>query len=294
MKKRGFDVLGYDVNSIVKKKIAETIGNTSVAYDYNEIASCDSIHICVPTEPSTDGSADMSIYDNVIDMLISVLDIHRPISVIQRSTCPPGSADKYAKCFGNNISYGVNPSFLRKASIKQDTEYPERVAIGGEGLCVEHLKKIYHSINAPKYITTCRTSVELLKYVENTLDAMLISYWNEILEYAGSLNIDDTEIIRLIERIGDRKKFKTVSRVPGMAFGLWCLPKDLNALIVEMKKKGVSVNLMEGILATNIEFERKVGIGLVPAKSLWKITNDNFCILEDGINQISSFVKKVK
>ena len=227
MKKRGFDVLGYDINPKVKKRIAETIGETCVAYDFKDLIFCDSIHICVPTEPVADGSADMSIYDDVIERLVSVLDNHRPISVIQRSTCPPGSADRYAKCFGNNISYGVNPSFLRKASIVQDTEHPERVAIGGKGLSIVHMTEIYHDVVAPRYVTESRTSVELLKYVENTLDAMLISYWNEILEYSVSLGLETEEVLRLIEKIGDREKFQTVSRVPGMAFGLWCLPKDL-------------------------------------------------------------------
>ena len=291
MKKRGFDVLGYDINPKVKKRIAETIGETCVAYDFKDLIFCDSIHICVPTEPVADGSADMSIYDDVIERLVSVLDNHRPISVIQRSTCPPGSADRYAKCFGNNISYGVNPSFLRKASIVQDTEHPERVAIGGKGLSIVHMTEIYHDVVAPRYVTESRTSVELLKYVENTLDAMLISYWNEILEYSVSLGLETEEVLRLIEKIGDREKFQTVSRVPGMAFGLWCLPKDLRALMIDMKKRGISPNLMEGILNTNVDFEKKTGIGLTPAQSLWDMFNGHVQVLTEGKKQINEYMK---
>lgn len=294
MKKMGFDVLGYDINSKVKKKIANTIGENCVAYDFKDLSYCDSIHICVPTEPAKDGSADMSIYEGVIECLSSVLDDKRQVSVIQRSTCPPGSADKYAEYFGKNISYGVNPSFLRKSSIVQDTEHPERVAIGGKGLSIIHLSEIYRNIIAPKYVTENRTSVELLKYVENTIDAMLISYWNEILEYSVSLGLDVEEILRLIERIGDRKKFQTVSRVPGMAFGLWCLPKDLRALIIEMNKRNIACSFMEGILNTNIKFEEQVGIGETPAQSLWEMSNGQVRVLKDGKEQISSYIEKNK
>lgn len=292
MKKKGFDVIGYDTNPLVKKQIAETIGENCVAYDFKDVTFCDSIHICVPTEPANDGSADMSIYDDVINRLVSNLDNNRPISIIQRSTCPPGSADKYAKCFGNNISYGVNPSFLRKSSIIQDTEHPERVAIGGKGLSIEHMLEIYHDIMAPRYVTESRTSVELLKYVENTIDAMLISYWNEILAYSVSLGLETNEILRLIEKIGDRKKFQTVSRVPGMAFGLWCLPKDLRALIIDMKKRNISPNLMEGIWNTNVNFEQQVGVGLTPAQLLWEMLDGHVHVLKDGEEQISAYVER--
>ncbi|MCM1119026.1 MAG: NAD(P)-binding domain-containing protein [bacterium] len=292
MKERGFDVLGYDIDPKVQEKVAKTIGESCVAYELKTLAICDSIHICVPTESAADGSADMSIYEGVVHGLASVFDNQHRVSVIQRSTCPPGSADRYAKCFGNNISYGVNPSFLRKSSIMQDTEHPERVAIGGHGLAVMHMEEIYRDITAPRYVTESRTSVELLKYIENTIDAMLVSYWNEILEYAVSLGLEVEEIIRLIEKIGDREKFQTVSRVPGKAFGLWCLPKDLKAIIFEMKKKDISPNLMEGVLDANIKYEQQNGIGMTPAQALWEMSNGHVQVLEEGKQQIKLYIKE--
>lgn len=120
---------------------------------------------------------------------------------------------------------------------------------------------------------------------------MLISYWNEILEYSVSLGLETEEVLRLIEKIGDREKFQTVSRVPGMAFGLWCLPKDLRALIIDMKKRGISPNLMEGILNTNVDFEKKTGIGLTPAQSLWDMFNGHVQVLTEGKKQINEYMK---
>lgn len=290
LNKIGHDVLGYDIDELVKERISNEVGESSVAYNLEELSSCDSIHICVPTEPAYDGSADMSIYEDVINRLAAILRDKSGISVIQRSTCPPGCADRYARKFSNGISYAVNPSFLRKASIEFDTENPERVAIGGTGIAVEHLIKIYRDVVAPMYVTESRTSVELLKYVENTLDAILVSYWNEILEYAVSLGLKAEEVFRLIEKIGDREKFRTVSRIPGKAFGLWCLPKDLSALIIEMKKRGIVPNVMEGGKNTNTFFEQLVGVGFTPAQKLWQMSDGHVQVLEEGKKQIEEYM----
>lgn len=286
---RGFSVVGYDTSYEVKNKIKSEIGNNSSAQSIGDLYQCDCIFICVPTEPNNDGSADMGIYESVIDELALLLKDKIGTSVVQRSTCPPGSADVYSQRFSGNISYGVNPSFLRKASIKFDTEHPDRIAIGGTGLVRQHLDIIYKGINSKRYITDSRTSVELLKYIENTIDALLISYWNEILRYAKSINLEPIELIKIIEQIGDREKFQTVSRIPGKAFGLWCLPKDINALVYEMKRKSIKANVLEGVISTNLEFENEIGIGMSPAQSLWEISDGDFHVLQDGYNQILSY-----
>lgn len=295
LRKRGHDAIGYDIDVNVQNIIKSELGSNAIVTTISELNICDCIFICVPTEPSEDGSADMSIYETVIDQLANLLKATKKVSVVQRSTCPPGSADRYANKFSDNVSYGVNPSFLRKASIVYDTENPDRIAIGGSGLVKEHLEFIYTGIDAPQYITDNRTSVELLKYVENTIDAMLISYWNEILEYCVHLNLDSIELIRLIEHISDREKFKTVSRVPGKAFGLWCLPKDLNALLFEMDQKGINHCLLKGVNETNKKFDKKFGTGTVPAKSLWLMENGHVKILQDGKKQIENYyIHKLK
>lgn len=291
MNKLGFDVIGYDTNETIRNNISITLGEKSAANSLDELMECDSIHICVPTEPGINGSADMSIFDDVISKLAILLKNKRNVSIVQRSTCPPGSAEYYETKFNTNISYGVNPSFLRKSSIIYDTENPERVAIGGNGLVVEHLNEIYSTVVAPRYITTNKTNVELLKYVENTLDSILISYWNEILQYALKIGLKSTDVIQLIEQIGDREKFKTVSRIPGKAFGLWCLPKDINALIVEMHKYEIIPFLLEGALKTNLLYEKERGVNLVPAQQLFTLSNGKVEILEQGVIQIEDYLK---
>lgn len=292
LNKQGFSVIGLDSLSSVKNRISLEFGNKCVANTMMDLIDCDSIHICVPTEPAKDGSADLSIYEEVIFSLLECLNnVSHPISIVQRSTCPPGSADKYAKLFRENVSYGVNPSFLRKASITQDTDAPERIAIGGTGQVVNDLKKIYSTLNAPYYESPKRSAVELLKYVENTIDSLLISYWNDILRYASMIGLETNDFIQLMEHIGDRPKFNSVVRVPGKAFGMWCLPKDLNALIICMEKLNLTPHTLKGSLITNFEMVTKEGYGDVPAQSLWNCSKKTH-ILPEGVSQIEKYMNK--
>ena len=220
LKNQGHNAIGYDISDSVKTRIRTEIGSCCCASSYEDLKCCDGVFICVPTEPNEDGSADMTIFQSVIEQLQMTFHKGKVVAVIQRSTCPPGSAEKYAAMFGDNISYAVNPSFLRKSSIEFDTNNPDRIAIGGTGFAKELLNSLYYSITAPRFITDNCTTIELLKYIENTMDAMLITYWNSILEYSASLQISSSDLEMLIEHTGEKDKFRNVARVPGKAFGL--------------------------------------------------------------------------
>lgn len=288
---KNFSVKGFDINNIVKEKIHKEFGESCVANSFSDLKDCNALHICVPTDSAVDGSIDLSIFSDVIYKIKEIFYAKNNICVVQKSTCSPGSADKFSLILGPKFSYGVNPSFIRKGNIKEDVENPERVAIGGEGLVIEHLKNIYSSINAPKYISNNKTAIELLKYIENTIDSLLISYWNEIIEYATLIGIKAPDFIRIMEEIVKRPKFRSVIRVPGKAFGMWCLPKDLKALIFSMEKLGVSCDTLKGVLSTNLRFEETVGCGEISSINLWNEKSNKSEILSEGIKQIEIFMK---
>src|SRR5689334_10047329 len=105
---RGQDAIGFDTSPLVQNKIIDELGPRCLAENWNDLAVCSAIHICVPTDPSPDGSADLSIIQTVIEKLAELERGGGAFDVIvQRSTCPPGTADKLAKNF-RHTSYGVN------------------------------------------------------------------------------------------------------------------------------------------------------------------------------------------
>lgn len=291
--KRGFSAFGFDTSKTAINRIGSLLGKNHCLKSFNDLRNCDCIFICVPTEPNADGTVDMSIFESVINNLADLLNnSRRPISIIQRSTCPPGSAQYYQTKFDDYISYGVNPSFLRKASIQFDTENPDRIAYGGGELACKHLECIYDSMPGSRFVSKNTTCIELLKYVENTLDAILISYWNEIALYAASVGLTKGDFIQILERIGDRDKFKTVSRIPGKAFGLSCLPKDLSGLIEEMKQVQSTSFTLGGAQDTNRYMMQKYGESEVPANELFSMKGMSFQVEKQGEVQLSQMFDK--
>ena len=83
------------------------------------------------------------------------------------------------------------------------------------------------------------------------MDAVLISLWNEFFASGIGVGLSIDDIIRVMERLGDRPRFASTVRVPGGAFGKWCLPKDLDALVCDARARGITFNVLEAASMTN-------------------------------------------
>lgn len=283
---KGIDAVGYDPNEEVQRRIARELGEAARLTEFVQLHRCEAVHICVPTESAADGSCDLSVFEDVILGLA-----RRPANselrvVVQRSTCPPGTGERMEARLGG-LSYAVNPSFLRKASILEDTFSPERIAYSGSGIARSHLDELYAGMLAARFVDDSHTAIELLKYVENTMDAVLISFWNEMLQYAVKKGLTAASFIRIMERLSDRPKYRTTARVPGKAFGLWCVPKDLRAVISDMSTCSIEGSLLRGALETNASAFTTSGEGILPATTLMDVTSGATIILPAGASQIS-------
>lgn len=149
----------------------------------------------------------------------------------------------------SKTDYAVNPSFLRKKTQWEDSISPERIAIGGSSAAIALLEMIYRPFHSPFFVSESYELVELLKYFENVVDAVLISLWNEFLSIADHVGVPRREFSRLIDCMADRDKFRSVPRVPGQAFGMWCLPKDVTAIVYAFG--GLDINVIKAAITTN-------------------------------------------
>jgi UDPglucose 6-dehydrogenase len=281
--KYGHSVKGYDKSEKAMEKIHNNFGEKSVATSITDLIECDLVFICVPTDPLENGKCDISILEKVVTDWVKLEDCdgNRCVALVQRSTCPPGTAQKMSRLL-KKTGYAVNPSFLCKATQWENSIYPERIAIGSsESAIIEMMKNAYSNFpDCPTYITKNMSAVELIKYAENCMDAVLISLWNEFLQIAYQASVGPDDFIGLCQSFTDRNRFSTCLRVPGKPFGLWCLPKDIMAILNEFNKTNLPV--LNGAIETNESFLLENEEGKEPSAELYGFDSQNRIFLTDS------------
>ena len=224
----------------------------------NNIDDIQAVFICVGTPGSDDGSTDFSYVYGAIDMLESMLKsgFFGGIVVI-KSTIPPDSTKTkivpYLRKKGIAASIANNPEFLREGYCWDDFMNPDRIVCGvNDPEAANVLKAVYKDFNAPIIITSFNTA-EFIKYLSNNMLANMISFSNEmsiIAEAIGDISIKQAfETLHMDRRWADSPMKHYV--YPGCGFGGYCLPKDLQAMIMHSIRYGVNPVLLESVQAVN-------------------------------------------
>jgi UDPglucose 6-dehydrogenase len=226
----------------------------------------DVIFICVGTPPLQDGDADLSAIDAAARLI--AVESRSSKLVVEKSTVPMQTGQKLARALGIygrnskwNFSVASNPEFLREGTAVLDFLHPDRVVIGVSDAETESkLREIYRPIlqqelldcpihdgacpqkEAPELLVTSINSAELIKHACNSFLALKISYANLIADICQSMGADVEEVVcgmGLDPRIGP------AFLRPGLGFGGFCLPKDIQAFIRLGQRAGVDVGLLQ-------------------------------------------------
>jgi UDPglucose 6-dehydrogenase len=229
--------------------------------------------VCVPTPMYEDGTADVSIVEEV---LAGICDSpsragapHR-IAVL-KSTVPPGSVQRWNARFGTADGGGLhtvfNPEFLTEANALADMRSQERVVLGGPRPYINEVRNLYRRL-FPKMaiIKTSSSTAEMVKYVTNCMLAVKVSFANEMAQICEALDAEglDIDYDKVIEYATfDRRVGDTHWAVPGpvptqdgrfvRGFGGHCLPKDINALISVARECGVDPTVLRAAWEKNLE-----------------------------------------
>jgi len=237
----------------------------------NALTDCQMAWICVGTPSKPDGGIDLSAVENVTGQIARELrdSKARPLIVI-RSTCLPGTTvdvviplleTESGLKVGEDIHLVYHPEFLREGSAVEDFDNPPKIVIGeahpGAG---DLLLKIYKKYDAPLFRMGFNEA-EMVKYSDNLLHALKITFANEIAAIARSAGLD-------ARRIADVYCADIKSNIsprylrPGFAFGGSCLPKDLRAIMRYASLKSLQLPMLKSVLQSNEtqinEFVRRV------------------------------------
>jgi UDPglucose 6-dehydrogenase len=239
-------------------------GSTEQAIDDGQV-----IFICVGTPPLANGDADLSAVESLARAIAQRATGYKLI--IEKSTVPVQTASQLLRQLTNRSKLGArfdvasNPEFLREGSAVHDFLHPERIVIGVESQRAEKiLREVYAPIveqtftcpiherctvdHAITLLVTDTNSSELIKHASNSFLAMKVSFINMISDLCEAANADIGAVARgigLDSRIGP--EFLN----PGVGFGGFCFPKDVQSIVRIAEKFGCNFDLLKEVEKIN-------------------------------------------
>ena len=239
-------------------------GLTEEAIDRSEC-----IFICVGTPPLENGEADLSAIEAVARMIAKRASGYR--LVIEKSTVPVQTGSQVRRILmlhsSNGLDYDVasNPEFLREGTAVNDFFHPDRIVVGIESTrAADLLKEIYKPVlektftcpvhsgcakeHDVRFLVTDTNSAELIKHASNSFLAMKISYINMV---ANLCEVVGADISKVSEGMGLDPRIGKAFLNPGIGFGGFCFPKDLQAFVRMAEKAGCDFSLLREVEKIN-------------------------------------------
>ncbi len=203
--------------------------------------------LCLPTPAHTDGSSDLSYFEEGINEILSVL---QPNSiVINKSTVPLGTAKRLQQDMARTDVHIVsNPEFLSEGNAIRDFLEPSRIVIGANSReHSERVAKLYSKLNAPILMSSWE-SAELIKHTANAFLAMKLTFVNEI---ATLCEMTGADIKAVTDGIGYDPRIGSDYMNAGPGWGGSCFPKDSASLAQVARSFGFDFTLLEHTIDLN-------------------------------------------
>ena len=236
---------------------------------YDVILQTEVVFLCVPTPMYKSGACDLSIVHNAMKEISDSCEaLKKHVTVILKSTVPPGTTETLNELYGYYASVVFNPEFLTEANANEDYKNQNRIIVGGDRPHTSQVKQIF-SKAFPKVpiIKTSSTIAEMVKYVTNTFLATKVSFANEMYQISKALDIDYDKVIeyaRYDDRLG-----QSHWSVPGpdgdFGYGGHCFPKDVAALTYLASALGVDPIMLNGTayknndVRTDFDWTKQIG-----------------------------------
>lgn len=264
-------------------------GSTEDAIDWGK-----AIFICVGTPPLANGDADLSAIEAVALLIAKRAHGYRLIA--EKSTVPVQTGAQLRKHLAihstRKLDYDVvsNPEFLREGSAVDDFLHPDRIVVGVESeRATQLMREIYEPIIRQKFacpvhqdcsspeenvfLVTDTNSAELIKHASNSFLAMKISFINMVADLCESVGAD---VSKVSQGMGLDPRIGNAFLNPGIGFGGFCFPKDVQAFIRIAEKSGCNFSLLREVERINQQripdFIEKV------RKELWSIRGKKIAV----------------
>jgi UDP-N-acetyl-D-glucosamine dehydrogenase len=235
---QGDSYIGDVPSSRVKELVSQK--KLSATVNFDRLADCDAIIICVPTPLRKTKEPDVSYILAAAEEIKKRL--RRGHLVILESTTYPGTTDEVLLPMFEETGLKLDEDFLLAFS-------PERVDPGNPHFLTHNIPKVvggvtddstevaahlYSQIVRDVHSVTSARVAEAAKLLENTFRAVNIGMANEMARLCYALNIDTWEVIRAAAT----KPFGFMAFYPGPGIGGHCIPLDPHYLSWKARQHG--------------------------------------------------------
>jgi len=225
------------------------------------------VFIAVGTPPQPDGSADLTFIEDVAQEIAR--NLRHYTVVAEKSTVPVETGEQVEKTIlranRSEVPFDMvsNPEFLREGTAVEDFLKPDRIVIGVKNKRAEQvMRRLYAPLKA-KILVTDLKSAEIIKHASNSYLSTKISFINAVGRVCELVGADVTQVA---EGIGLDPRIGAAFLRPGLGFGGFCFPKDLEAFYYISKKVGYDFDLLRAVKDINEgqrgHFVKKIQDGL--------------------------------
>ena len=267
--KAGFAVTGFDLDAEKVRAITEgrsyiedvpqgevvkqrDAGKLHATTDFNELAGCDVINVCVPTPLTKTKDPDFSF------MVAAVEEIRKRLRagqlVVLGSTTYPGTTHELflplleasGLHVGEDFALAFAPERIDPANKNFKVGNVPKVVGGETALCTQLAGKAFEPVFDTVIAVSSTQAAEMVKLLENTFRAINIGLANEVAMMCDRLGLDVWEVIEAAAT----KPYGFMKFLPGPGLGGHCIPIDPTYLSWKMKSLNFPARFIE--LATEI------------------------------------------
>ena len=210
--------------------------------------------VCVGTPSKATGALDISFVRGVVGQIAPVVrQSGKRHALILRSTMLPGSTELLVSELLSDLAAQLPvfyyPEFLREGTAVADFLRPALAVVGTPGGAPPP-PPLREKLFGESAIVTVWATAEMVKYACNAFHATKITFANEIGRVGKGLGLDARAVMEMLCRDTTLNLSAYYLR-PGNPFGGSCLPKDLRALTHHARTQGLSLPMLENVLASN-------------------------------------------
>jgi nucleotide sugar dehydrogenase len=244
--KAGYNVIGFDIQAekvekvnngknyigdVVNEDLEEIINNHKLeaTTDFDRLAECDVIAICVPTPLDKFKQPDLQYVE--ASTKETAKRLHKDVLVILESTTYPGTTEEVMKPIleetglvcGKDFYLAFSPERVDPGNLIYKTKNTPKV-VGGIGeVSTDIAKTLYESVlEAEVFVVSSPKEAEMAKILENTFRIVNIGLINEMVIVAHKMGINLWEVIDAAAT----KPFGFMPFYPGPGVGGHCIPID--------------------------------------------------------------------